>query len=161
MSTSSCPGQKRFCRASSFSSDSAKGDSVSRDTSTPAPSSLQAGNVLPANVRSSASLQHSNVGQYYPIDESKIPEALQQWYTNRDARASKTVPIEGGGAVKPLPSFVAGCGGLQHELAQSQYPYLMYRCHLLNLLHFLRVMWLSCSQLKAQGFVCQRNSAVH
>lgn len=129
----SCPStrsnrtHKTFCRPYSSLSDAATDQEAPKDISTPIASSLEAGNALPANIRSSGSLKHSHVGQYYPIDETKIPEAFQQWYTNRDARASKTVPIEGGGAIKPLPSFVAGCSGLQHELAQTQYPYLMYR----------------------------------
>lgn len=116
-----------ICRPFSSASDAIVDQEHPRDASAPLASSLAAGDALPANIRTSSSLKPSHVGQYYPVDEGKIPEAFQHWYTNRDARASKTVPVEGGGAIKPLPSFVAGCSGLQAELAQSQHPYLMYR----------------------------------
>lgn len=91
-----------------------------------APASDGSGTVV-AGTPSSAKLSHSHIGKYYPIDESRIPEAFDQWYSNRDRRTGKSVPIDGGGAIQPLPSFAAGCTGLQHELALSRYPYLMYR----------------------------------
>lgn len=85
-------------------------------------------NTLVAGATSSAELSQRHVGKYYPIDEGRIPEAFDQWYSNRDRRPSRSVPIDGGGAIQPLPSFVSGCTGLQHELHVSRYPYLMYRC---------------------------------
>ena len=70
------------------------------------------------------------MGQYYPLNEGLIPEAFQPWYDNRGAPPGKPVPIDGGGRVKALASFTAGCPGLQQEFAQSYYPYVMYRCAL-------------------------------
>lgn len=85
-------------------------------------------NTLVAGATSSAELNQRHVGKYYPIDEGRIPEAFDQWYSNRERRASRSVPVDGGGAIQPLPSFTTGCPGLQHELYVSRYPYLMYRC---------------------------------
>lgn len=125
MRSTTCP--RSCCRPCSSTTNAVTDPERPSDTSTPLPSALAAGSALPAHIRASSSLQPAHVGQYYPVDESKIPEAFQHWYTNRDARASKAVPVEGGGSIKPLPNFVAGCPGLQSELAQSQHPYLMYR----------------------------------
>lgn len=88
--------------------------------------SAQSGIVV-AGPSTSAGLRKADIGKYYPIDEGSIPEAFDQWYSNRDRRSSRSVPIDGGGAIQPLPAFAAGCTGLQHELALSRYPYLMYR----------------------------------
>eukprot|EP00892_Ulva_mutabilis_P000041 jgi/Ulvmu1/10037/UM059_0087.1 len=100
------------------------GRSSARQQTSSAPSRA---NAILASASSSAELGRQHIGKYYPLDEARIPEAFDQWYSNRDRRASRTVPIDGGGVVHPLPSFVAGCPGLQHELALSKYPYILYR----------------------------------
>jgi hypothetical protein len=81
-----------------------------------------------ADVTSSLKLKSEHEGQYYPLDEALIPEAFEPWYTNRGKPTGKAVPVDGGGSVPPLPSFVSGCAGLQYEFAQSYYPYVMFRC---------------------------------
>lgn len=83
---------------------------------------------LIADVKQSSELMEVHRGRYYPIDERRIPEAFTQWYTNRTPYPSKTVHADGGGTIRSLPSFRAGCSGLQHELALSGYPYLLFRC---------------------------------
>ena len=83
---------------------------------------------LIAEAAASTALSDSDVGAMYPVAEDTIPEAFEQWYDNREPKSTRSYPVEGGGAVRPLPHFVAGCSGLQHEFAQSRYPYVMYRC---------------------------------
>jgi hypothetical protein len=80
-----------------------------------------------ADAASAVQLQPRHQGFYYPIDETRIPEAFTQWYQNRETPQGKSVPIDGGGNIRPLPKFKAGCSGLQHEFALSGYPYVMYR----------------------------------
>jgi hypothetical protein len=147
--TGTAPEPSGFCRLATFASDAMSGDGGPSHLSAPISSSLEARQALSIDIRSSASLKRSHVGHYYPIDESRIPEAFQQWYTHRDIKSPKSVPIEGGGAIKPLPRFVAGCAGLQHELAQSQYPYLMYRCSQ-TAKHFLHDEFFWGSQVAAK-----------
>jgi hypothetical protein len=81
-----------------------------------------------AHVQDSTELKPENVGQMYPIAEDRIPEAFEQWYKNQTPQSEKTVSVDGGGEVRPLPHFAVGSQGLQHEFAQSRHPYLLYRC---------------------------------
>jgi hypothetical protein len=94
----------------------------------PPGSSEQGSSYVPiADVKSVGQLDARHRGLYYPVDETRIAEAFTQWYTNREQFTSKTVNADGGGTIRPLPKFRAGCTGLQHEFALSGYPYLMYR----------------------------------
>jgi hypothetical protein len=81
-----------------------------------------------ADAANSTELRQGDVGSYYALDEHRIAEAFEPWYSNRDVKAGKPYNADGGGTVRPLPSFSKGSVGLQLEFAQSYYPYLMYRC---------------------------------